>query len=141
MTLLHQVGGASDIWTQGHGCIQVCAAYEYLKQHWQFSDEHVPIIVKCGEGQGVVIREQSDLSPCIVRDVNVHAFFPPNSHPDSTCKFSLNLNLTSTASWLTAPSHLALMYPSPQHPSLKTRLHAHHITPLLHQVQRPRLQN
>ena len=158
MTPLHQVGGASDAWTQGHGCIQVCAAYEYLKQHWQFLDEHVPIIVKCGEGQGVVIREQSDLSPCIVRDVNVRAFFPPDSPPDSTCKFSLNLNLTSTASWLTAPSHLALMSPPPnapqtmsQHPSHHTTHHitppitshhpSHHATSLSHQVQRQGLQN
>ncbi len=109
-----QVDGNSDVWTHGFGCIQVCAAYEYLKQHWECSDEHVPIIVKCGEGgrnQGVFIREHSDLASCIVRDVNVRAFFPPESPPDTTCKFSLNLNLTPTASWLTAPSHLALMYP------------------------------
>ncbi len=103
------MGGSSDAWTQGFGCIQVCAAYEYLKQHCQFSDEHLPIIVKCGEGQGVIIREQSDLMPCVVRDVNVKAFFPPDSPPETTCKFSLNLNLTSTASWVTTPSHLALM--------------------------------
>jgi len=105
-------GGGSDVWTQGFGCIQVCAAYEHLKQHAQCSDEHLPLLVKCGEGgvsQGIIIREHSDLAPCIVRDVNITAFFPPNSPPDVTCKFSLNLNLTCTASWLTAPPHLALM--------------------------------
>ena len=107
-----QAGGACDVWTQGCGGVQVVSAYEYLKSHWQCPDEHVPVIVKCGAGgvsQGIIIREQSDLAPCIVRDVNVRPYFPPNSHPETTCKFCLNLNLTSTASWLSAPSHLALM--------------------------------
>ena len=104
-----QVDGNSDVWTQGFGCIQVCAAYEYLKQHWECSDEHVPIIVKCGEGgrnQGVFIREQSDLASSIVRDVNVRAFFPPESPPDPPFVYLTWFSLSKNH---TAPSMIEML--------------------------------
>jgi hypothetical protein len=133
--MLHrQVAGQADVWTQGCGCVQVCAAYDYLTQHWQCPDEHIPLIVKCGVNQGIIIREQGDLAPIIVRDVNITPFFPPNSPPDATCKFSLHLNMSSTAPWLTAPRHLALMCVG-THRSRNSRARPHVV-----QVQRPRFQ-
>ncbi len=99
-------------YAQGHGLLQVEAAFEHLAKYEQGQDRDVRFIVQCANGsKGIHLRDAYEdkvteipvkVEPCFLDNDNV-------CNEDKVA-FNVRLNMACSEAWVKHPKHLDLMF-------------------------------
>ncbi|KAG5191080.1 subtilase family-domain-containing protein [Tribonema minus] len=96
---------------QGHGMIQVQAAWEHLQAHAARDTEDVRYVVTVnGAARGVHLRQPLEVARASQHTVTVAPTFHEDAPAADKINFELQLRLASDALWVLAPGVLVLMH-------------------------------
>ncbi|XP_053404432.1 tripeptidyl-peptidase 2-like isoform X2 [Mercenaria mercenaria] len=100
-----------EVFTMGHGLVQVEKAYEYLLGHCKSAESKTEFNISCsGNGRGIYIREPLELEKPLVVAVSIEPVqYEGITEKEEKISFCMQLNLTCDASYVQCPSHLELM--------------------------------
>jgi tripeptidyl-peptidase-2 len=102
-------------YAQGHGLLQIEAAFEHLNKYVQSVDRDVRFSVSCNTGssasKGIHLRD-FDVDKPVEVAIKIEPFFldPDNRQAQDKINFNMKFALGCTATWVKHPSHLDLMY-------------------------------
>uniref|UniRef100_A0A7S2RCW9 Tripeptidyl-peptidase 2 n=1 Tax=Rhizochromulina marina TaxID=1034831 RepID=A0A7S2RCW9_9STRA len=97
--------------SQGRGLVQVDDAFTYCQEHAADAFEDVEFKVSVGQNKrGVYLRQLEETSAVSSHSVSVKPVFLEHAKNAEKHQFELQLQLESSANWLTCPAHLVLMH-------------------------------
>ncbi|CAN0084223.1 unnamed protein product [Scytosiphon promiscuus] len=92
---------------QGHGLVQVSAAFEYLSKHAQDDSEDVTVN---GSKRGVYLRQPEEVSKKTQWAVNIKPLLHEDDHNDKRAEFEMRLRLSCDGDWVECSSDLELLH-------------------------------
>ncbi len=100
-----------EVFTQGHGLLQIDRAFEYAKEFAEYADQDVRFEVSVsGGGRGVYLREPYEIDQTVETQVNVTPIFHDDADNRDKVDFELRVALESTVDWVECADYLMLMH-------------------------------
>lgn len=104
-----------DVFSMGHGLIQVDSSFDHLLQHANSMDRDVRFLVTTSDHKnGIYLREvHTTLRPSVIT-VTVEPILLGGSDadPDSKLNFNMNFKMTCDSPWVFVPENLSMAYAS-----------------------------